>query len=110
MAKVLEISASTSVLPINIQDWFPLGVTALISLQSKGLSRVFSNTTVQKHQLVGAQPSLVNKDYYNFKFYLFACCLKSKSPFLNIMSQEQLIAKFNPTIILGILLIGRAIK
>ena len=46
---------STSVLPINIQDWFPLGWTGWISLQSKGLSRVFSNTTVQKHQFFGAQ-------------------------------------------------------
>ena len=43
-------SASVSVLPMNIQDWFPLGLTGLISLQSKRLSRVFSNTTVQKHQ------------------------------------------------------------
>ena len=42
--------ASTSVLPMNIHDWCPLGLTGLISLQSKGLSRVFSNTTVQKHQ------------------------------------------------------------
>ena len=45
-----SIGASASVLPMNIQDWFPLGWTSLISLQSKGLSRVFSNTTVQKHQ------------------------------------------------------------
>ena len=51
-------SASASVLPMNIQDWFPLGLTGLISLQSKGLSRVFSNTTVQKHQFLGAQLSL----------------------------------------------------
>ena len=43
-------SASASVLQMNIQDWFPLGLTGLMSLQSKGLSRVFSNTTVQKHQ------------------------------------------------------------
>ena len=50
-------SASASVFPVNIQDWFPLGWTGLISLQSKGLSRVFSNTTVQKHQFFGAQPS-----------------------------------------------------
>ena len=48
-------SASASVLPMNIQDWFPLGVTGLISLQSKGHSRVFSNTTVQKHQFFSAQ-------------------------------------------------------
>ena len=46
----IEASASTSVLPMNIQDWFSLGLTGLISLQPKGLSRVFSNTTVQKHQ------------------------------------------------------------
>ena len=48
-------SASTSVLPMNTQDWLPLGWTGWISLQSKGLSRVFSNTTVQKHQFFGAQ-------------------------------------------------------
>ena len=52
------VSASASVLPMNIQDWSPLGRTGWISLQSKGLSRVFSNTTVQKHQFFGAQPSL----------------------------------------------------
>ena len=45
-----SIGASTSVLPMNIQDWFPLELTGLIPLQSKGLSRVFSNTTVEKHQ------------------------------------------------------------
>ena len=50
--------ASASVLPMNIQDWFLLGLTGWISLQSKGLSRVFSNTTVQKHQFFGAQLSL----------------------------------------------------
>ena len=54
----IGVSASTSVLPMNIQDWFPLGWTGWISLQSKGLSRVFSNTTVQKHQFFGAQLSL----------------------------------------------------
>ena len=53
-----EASASASVLPMNIQDWFPLGLTGWISLQSKGLSRVFSNTTVQKHQFFSPQPSL----------------------------------------------------
>ena len=51
-------SDSASVLPMNIQDWFPLGLTGWISLQSKGLSRVFSNTTVQKHQFFDSQPSL----------------------------------------------------
>ena len=54
-------SASASVLPMNIQGWFPLGWTGWISLQSKGLSRVFSNTTEQKHQFFGAQPSLWSK-------------------------------------------------
>ena len=54
----IGVSASASVLPMNIQDWFPLGFTGLIFLQSKGLSRVFSNTTVQKHQFLGTQLSL----------------------------------------------------
>ena len=49
----IEVSASTSVLPMNTQDWFPIGWTGWISLQSKGLSRVYSNTTVQKHQFFG---------------------------------------------------------
>ena len=57
VAKVL-VSASASVLPMNIQNWSPLGWTGWISLQSKGLSRVFSNTTVQSHQFFGAQHSL----------------------------------------------------
>ena len=52
------VSASASVLPMNIQDWFPLGWTGWLSLQSKGLSRVFSNTTVRKHQFFSIQPSL----------------------------------------------------
>ena len=53
----IGVSASATVLPMNIQDWFPLGWTDWISLQSKGLSRVFSNTTVQKHQFFSAQLS-----------------------------------------------------
>ena len=53
----IGVSDSASVLPMNIQDWFPLGWTSWISLQSNGLSRVFSKTTVQKHQLFGAQLS-----------------------------------------------------
>ena len=53
-----SIRASASVFPVNIQAWFPLGLTGLISLQSKGHSRVFSNITVQKHQFFGAQLSL----------------------------------------------------
>ena len=55
--QIIEVSASISVLPTNIQDWFSLGWTAWISLQSKELTRVFSNTIVQKHQFFGTQPS-----------------------------------------------------
>ena len=58
----IRVSASASVLPINIQDWFPLGWTGLISLKFKGLSRVFFNTTVQKHRSKG------NRTLYNFSF------------------------------------------
>ena len=54
----IGVSASTSVLPMNIQDWLPLGWTVWTSLQSKWLSKVFSNTTVQKYQFFGAQLSL----------------------------------------------------
>ena len=53
-----NIRASASVLPMNIQDWFPLGLTGLIPLLSKGFSRVFSSTTIWKHQFFGSQPSL----------------------------------------------------
>ena len=53
----IGVSASASILPMNIQDWFPLGWPGWISLQSKGLSRVFSNTIVQKHQFFSTQLS-----------------------------------------------------
>ena len=56
-------SASVSVLPMHIQDWFPLGLTGWISLKSQGLSRVFSNTTVQKHQFFSAHLSLYSNSY-----------------------------------------------
>ena len=59
----IGVSASTSVLPMNTQDWSPLGWTGWISLQSKGLSRVFSNNTVQKHQFFGAQLSLQSNSH-----------------------------------------------
>ena len=58
-----SVGDSASVLPMNIQDWFPLGWTGWISLQSKGLSRVFSNTTVQKHQFFSVQLSLYSKSH-----------------------------------------------
>jgi len=54
----IGVSAPASVLPMNVQDWFPLGFTGLISLLSKGLSRMFFSTTVQKHQFFSAQPFL----------------------------------------------------
>ena len=63
----IGVSASTSVLPMNTQDWSPLGWTSWISLQSKGLSRVFSNTTVQKHQFLSTlySPTLTSiHDYW----------------------------------------------
>ena len=62
-------SASASVLPMNIQDWFPLGWTGWISLQSKGLSGVFSNTTVKKHQFFGAQLSFQLIFKFNFIYF-----------------------------------------
>ena len=65
----IGVSASASVLPMNIQDWFPVGWTGWISLQSKRLSRVFSNTTVQKHQFLSAQLSVCHKFHY-FPIYL----------------------------------------
>ena len=59
----IGVSASVSLLPMNIQDWFPLGLTDWISLLSKGLSRVFSNTTIQKHQFFAAQLYLWSKSH-----------------------------------------------
>ena len=65
--QIIGVSASTSVLPMNTQDWSPLGWTDWISLKSKGLSRVFSNTTVQKHQFFGTQLSL----WYNSHIHIW---------------------------------------
>ena len=58
-----SIAISASALPMNIQGWFPLGLTSLISLLSKGLSRVFSSTTVQRHQFFSTQPSLLSNSH-----------------------------------------------
>ena len=63
------VSASASVFPMNIQDWFPLGLTGLISLQSKGHSTVFSNTTVQKHQFFSTQLFLWSNSYTHIHDY-----------------------------------------
>ena len=59
----IGVSASASVLSKNIQDWFPLGLTGWVSLESKGLSRVFSNTTIQKHQIFRVQFSLLSNSH-----------------------------------------------
>ena len=74
-------SASTSVLPMNIQDWFPLILTSWISLQSKGLTRVFSNTTFQKHQFFGAQLSLWSNSHIH-TWLLKRPCLWLDGPLL----------------------------
>ena len=69
-------SFSASLLPMNIQNWFPLGLTGWISLLSKGLLSIFCNTTVQKHQFFSAQPSLWSNSHISFtyfcQFYLFS--------------------------------------
>ena len=64
----IGVSASASVLPMNIQDWFPLGFTGLISLLPKGLSRVFPNTTVQKHQFFDTQLSLWSNSHIHTRW------------------------------------------
>ena len=71
VAKLLRVSASVSVFPMNIQDLFPLGWTGCISLQSKGLSKVFSNTTIQKHQFFCTQ--LYVHVYRIYKVNIFQC-------------------------------------
>ena len=63
--QIIGASASVSVLSINFQGWFPLGLTGLISLLSKGLSRVFSRTTIWEHQFFGAQPSLWSNSHFH---------------------------------------------
>ena len=84
----IGVSASASVLPVNIQGWFPLRLTGLISL-SKGLSRVFSNTTVQKHQFLGAQPSLWSSPHMDLCFLIHSLHLSQLS------FQEAIIFQFH---------------
>ena len=74
----IGVSASGSVLPMNIQDWSPLGWTGLISLQSKGLSRVFSSTTVQKHQLFGVQPFLWHLLWFSTGNFIWNSAITSR--------------------------------
>ena len=91
--QTIGVSASASVLLMNIQDWLPLRLTGLISLQSRGLSRVFSNTTVQKHQLFGAQPSLwstltsIHDHCKNHSFDNMDFCRKVMSLLFNMLSR-----------------------
>ena len=74
-----NIGASASVLPVNIQGWFPLRSTGLISLLSKGLSRVFSGTTIQKHQFFGTQPSSVEGILTSWSLKLLPALITSNS-------------------------------
>ena len=71
----IGVSASASILPVNIWDWFPLRLTSLISLQSKGLSRVFSNTTAQKHQFFASGGQSIGASYllysYVYSYYTY---------------------------------------
>ena len=96
----IGVSASASVLPMNIQDWSPLGWTGWISLQSKGLSRVFSNTAVQKHQFFELSflysPTLTSiPDYWKNHSFDELCCWtfvgKVMSLFFNILSRLVII-------------------
>ena len=103
----IDASASVSVLPVNIQGLFPLGLMGLISLLSKGLSRVFSNSTVQKHQFFGTQLSLqsnshIHTDYWKSRSFdqMDLCWQSNVSAFEyaiqvghNFSSEEQ--ASFN---------------
>ena len=76
----IEVSASTSVLPMNTQDWSPLGWAGWISLQSKWCSKVFSNTTVQKHQFFSAQLSLQSKSHIHTWMCMCMCmCMAGKN-------------------------------
>ena len=91
----IGISASASILSMNNQGWFPLVLTGLISLESKGLLKVFSNTTVQKHQFFGTQPSLWSDSHIHTRLLeksLIACTIltfvgKAMSLLFNMLSR-----------------------
>ena len=87
-------SASASVLPMNIQGWFPSGLTGLISLQSKGLSRVFFNTIVQKHQFFGDQPSLWSNSNIQYKIKYVTASTCSPSIFHEVIGLDGMILVF----------------
>ena len=94
----IRASASASVLPMNIQDWFPLGWTGWISLQSKGLSRMFSSTTVQKHQFFDTQSSLQSNSHTTtgktIAFTIWTFVSKVMSLLFNMLS--RLVIAFLP--------------
>ena len=88
----IVVSASASVLPMNTQEWSPLGWTGWISLQSKGLSNVFSNTTVQKHQFFSTQPSIW------FNSHIHVWLLKNHSFDYTDLFQQNNVSAFQYTI------------
>ena len=93
----IGVSISTSVLLVNIQDWSPLGWTDWISLQTKGLSRVFSNTTVQKHQFFSPQLCLQSSSHIHIVEYYFT--LKKKKIMTQAITQMNLEEiKWNKTV------------
>ena len=96
----IGISASAPILPMNIQDWFPLGLTGLISLQSKGLSRVFSSTTVQKHQFSATRlldgPTLTSIHDYEKTFVLTIQTFVSKVMSLLFNMLSRFVTAFFP--------------
>ena len=85
----IGVSASTSVHPMHIQDWFPLGWTVWISLQPKGLSRAFSSTTVQKHQFFGIQLSLQSN------YHIHTWLLEKPKPWVDGQNNKILRNKCN---------------
>ena len=88
----IGVSASASVLPMNTQDWSPLGWTAWISLQFKGLSRVFSNTTVQKYQFFSTQSSLWSNSH------IHTCLLENHSLDYTDIFQQSDVSAFKNTV------------
>ena len=90
----IGVLASASFLPMNIQDWFPLGLTGWISVQSKGLSRVFSNTIVQKHQFFGTQLFLWSNSHIHHK-WRWSRSVVSNSLRLHGLSPTRLLQPWN---------------
>ena len=91
----IGVSDSASVLPMYIQEWFPLGWTGLFSLHSKGVSRIFSNTIIQKHQFFGAQPSLQSNSH------IHAWPLEKPYPWLDGLLLASNVSAFEYTIYVG---------